>query len=165
MKNLILIRHAKSDWNAGVATDYERPLDERGVKEAHKMAKRLAEKEIMPDLIITSSAIRALTTCKFIAEKLDYSENNIRQSKLLYSGNTGVWMDTISEIDNSNHTVMMFGHNPVISNLASHLVNRDIGEMPTCAVVAIQLNIESWQDISNPGSNQLSFIDYPKNKK
>lgn len=162
MKNIILVRHAKSDWNSGASSDFERPLNERGEKDAPKMAKRFKEKGAAPEIFISSPAKRAIATCKVFAKEMKYPEENIQQELLLYSGNTSDWLDIISEISDDINSAVVFGHNPVISHLVSVLLGQNIGDMPTCAVASIQLDLKSWKNINDRNENKILFIDYPK---
>ncbi len=163
MKNIIIVRHAKSDWDSGAKTDFDRPLNQRGLKDAPKMSKKLSKKGIAPDIFISSPAKRAITTCEYFAKEFDYPFTDIHQEKLLYSGNTSDYLDIISKVDNKKNNVILFGHNPVISHFASVLLNGNIGDMPTCAIVSIQLNIDNWSEINDDKKHDLLFIDYPKN--
>ena len=96
VKQLILVRHAKSDWGDPALGDHERPLNKRGQRNAPEMGERLAEREAHPDRIYTSSALRARTTAKIIAEVLDYPAEDIEQVESLYHAGVSTWLDFIS---------------------------------------------------------------------
>lgn len=166
MKMLYLVRHAKSSWDDPDVRDLDRPLNERGKKDAPRMGKRLKERNVFPDVMITSPAARALATCREIARVLDFPEDKIRIDKRLYHAGSDQIMTVINEIKDlrdSEEVAMIFGHNPGLSDFASIFLQDDI-EMPTCGVVAIQVRTDSWKD-ARPGAGKLVFFDFPKNKK
>lgn len=161
MKTLILVRHAKSDWNDPFLSDFERTLNKRGTADAPVMASRFAEMNIAPDLIVSSPAIRAFTTCKFFAKELKYDESNIKLDQEIYDASAGSVLNIIGDMDDSVNTLMLFGHNPAISNLAGYLTSMNFGEVPTCAVVCIEFNFQHWKDI-HKNTGTLKCFDYPK---
>ena len=105
MKNIILIRHAKSDWNNENLTDFERPLNARGFRDAEFMSSRLANKGLHIDCIISSSAVRALTTAEFFAQALSMDKNSIIQHRFLYGASESQYVDIIQEFDDSLHNI------------------------------------------------------------
>lgn len=163
MKTLILVRHAKSDWNDPMLSDFERTLNPRGMQDAPEMAKRFVERGIRPELIITSPAVRALTTCQIFAKTIGYSENQIQMNQGIYDAGAREVMEIVSQIDESINTAMLFGHNPAISNLATYLSSIHFGEVPTCSVICIEFQTNKWGDILKK-TGKLNFFDYPKNK-
>lgn len=158
MKKLFLIRHAKSDWNNAVLQDIERPLNERGYNAAHFMSERLRE---TPDLIITSPAIRAASTALIFARHLNYNANNIIIKQELYDTNVKEYLSVIKKMDNACHSLMLFGHNPIISDFADSLIDELPMEMPTCAIAGIEFKINAWSDLK-PKSGELFLFNYPK---
>ena len=158
MKTLFLIRHAKSDWENPRLKDMERPLNERGYAAANLMSSRF---KAVPDLLITSPAVRAATTALIFAKALDYDTNNILIKEELYDTSVKTYLSVIKRIDNRFHTVLLFAHNPIISDTADQLCKALPMEMPTCAVAGIQFNIDSWADLKT-GSGELILFDYPK---
>src|SRR5437899_10475758 len=86
MKTLFLVRHAKSSWDDTALPDKDRPLNDRGKRDAPKMGERLAKRDVKPDLILSSPARRALTTAEIIAKKLDYKRKDIVADDRLYAG-------------------------------------------------------------------------------
>ena len=158
MKKLFLVRHAKSDWNNAALHDIERPLNERGYSAAHFMSERL---KTSPDLMITSPAIRAASTALIFAKHLNYTSNNIIIKQELYESNVKEYLSVIKKIDNACHSVILFGHNPIISDFADSLINELPMEMPTCAIAGIEFTINAWSDLK-PKSGELFLFDYPK---
>ncbi len=168
MKTLYLIRHAKSSWNNPEMDDFERPLNKRGKKDAPNMARRLKEKRVTPDFIISSPAIRALDTCKEFAKILDYDKDKIKTDKRLYHANEDQILTVIRELKDREHdeeeVVLLFGHNPGLTEFANVLLNEYIENIPTCGIVKTRLKIDRWKDASF-GCGELDFFDFPKSKK
>lgn len=162
MKTLYLVRHAKSSWNDAGLSDFDRPLNERGRKDAPSMAKRLKEKEIMIDYIISSPAVRALTTCQEFCKILGLSEKYYRTEKDLYHASADTLLENIKYLNDHHQSVMLFGHNPGITEFANLVFNTSIENIPTTGIVAGILHINSWED-SKPGCGELKFFEYPRN--
>ena len=160
MKTLFLIRHAKSSWDDTALPDKDRPLDDRGKRDAPKMGKRLEKRDVKPDLILSSPAIRALTTAQIIAKKLDYKRKDIVVDDRLYAGEADDLLNVIHKLDDKLERVMLFGHNPELTELA-HRLSSEIVRMPTCAVAEFTFDVKSW---SNIGKAKLArvVLDYPK---
>ncbi len=163
MKTLYIVRHAKSSWSDPLADDFDRPLNERGKRDAPKMGKRLKEKGILPSLMITSPAKRARSTARRIAEEVKYKKDEIKEERKLYHAEEDVILDVIQKIKDKHNIVMLFGHNPGLTNFVNSLQDKevDIDNVPTCGIVAFQLNIDSWSEISW-GKGTMVFFDYPK---
>lgn len=163
MKNILLIRHAKSDWNNENLTDFERPLNARGLRDAKFMSSRLAKKGENIDCIITSSAVRALTTAQFFSQALDIDKNSIIQNRFLYGASEGQYLDIIQELDDSVQDIILIAHNPSISNLALTLCSQlELESMPTCCMVHIHFPLaKTWRDIQQ-NTGHLVSIEYPK---
>lgn len=156
MKTLFLIRHAKSDWENARLTDRERPLNERGYAAAALMSGRLAT---VPDLIVTSPAVRAASTALIFARRLGYNSNNILIKEELYDTSVKEYLSVIKNISDAYDTVLLFAHNPTISDTAARLVKNLPMEMSTCAVAGIQFNVTKWSEIK---MGELVLFDYPK---
>jgi len=160
MKTLFLIRHAKSGWDDAALSDRERPLADRGRRDAPKMGRRLAERNVKPDLIMSSPAMRALATAELIARTLDYKLKDIVVNDRLYAGQADDLLDVIRELGNKLERVMLVGHNPELTELA-HQLSSDITHMPTCAIAEFTFDAKSWSDIGNAKPAQVA-LDYPK---
>lgn len=165
MKTLYLVRHAKSSWDNPEQSDFDRPLNERGKKNAPQMARRLKEKHVTPDVMLTSPAERALATCKEFALVLGFLENKIKTDKRLYHANEDQILKVIQELKDSprdsEEVVILFGHNPGLTEFANSLLNEDLENIPTCGVVAATLNITDWKD-ARFGCGEMEFFDSPK---
>ena len=160
MKTLYLIRHAKSSWRYKKLSDFERPLNERGRKAAPLMGKILKKKGVLPHLIISSPATRAIFTARLIAEKLKYPLNDIVTVSALYDAKPRVILGTINQLDDSFEEVMLIGHDTGITDLANDLTDQTILKFPTCAVFSAKFDIHSWNEIKL-GSGQFYFFEYP----
>jgi phosphohistidine phosphatase len=164
MKTLYVIRHAKSSWDDTDLSDFDRPLNERGKRDAPRMGKRLKEKSVHPDLMLSSPAKRAWSTCKRIAEVLGYPEENIKADKGLYHANEDNILAILRKIDDKYNTVLIFGHNPGLTDFINSL-SRDkkmkIFNIPTCGIVAFSLDVEHW-NLIDYGNGKFLFFDYPK---
>ena len=162
MKTLILVRHAKSDWNEPGLSVIERPLNERGKKDAPMMAKRLRKKGLKIDAFLSSPAKRAFRTARFFAEEFDVKKDNIQVEKVLYGALSGQFEQVIAALKNGDDTVALFSHNPGITEYANTLCNVHTDNIPTCGMFAVQANVEQWQDFTKAEKSFL-FFDYPKN--
>jgi phosphohistidine phosphatase len=163
MKTLYVIRHAKSSWDNPFLNDFGRPLNERGERDAPRMGKRLKEKEIAPDLLLSSPATRALTTCEKIAGALGYPAANIKTDQNLYHAGDDEILDIVRKINDHHDVVMIFGHNPGLTDFVNRLTDSHIDNVPTCGIVACELAVESWRQI-DWGVGKVAFFDFPKSK-
>ena len=160
MKKLVLIRHAKSDWSNPFLDDFLRPLNKRGKKNAPLMAKVLKEKNIRPDLIISSPSLRTKQTLEYFIKKLNY-DDEVRFEESIYEAPYENLLKVIKDIPNIHKTVFLMGHNPGLCDLINFLLDKHFENIPTCGIVEIDFNAKSWQDISKENSNLVSF-EYPK---
>lgn len=161
MKKLFLVRHAKSSWDYSDLTDFERPLNKRGRRDAPFMARLLAQQGVSPEMIISSPASRAATTARYFCESLNLSFHDISLEPKLYEASADDILNVIYGIDNSFKSIMLFSHNPGLTDLADLLLDKPIDNIPTCGIVAIGFNINSWDQISNNNS-EILFFEYPK---
>lgn len=167
MKRLILVRHAKSSWSDADLADFDRPLNERGKKDAPRMGKRLKERSTHPDIMLTSPAVRALHTCQVIAEVLDFPLAKIKTDRDLYHASDDQLLRVISrlpETSDKEQIVMLFGHNPGLTEFAERLLNETFDNIPTCGVVSAVLQVEKWKDVFW-GCGKKEYFDFPKNKQ
>ena len=161
MKTLYIVRHAKSSWEDPLLDDFSRPLNDRGKRDAPRMAKRLKEKRVTPNLMLTSPARRALATCKRMAEVLGYSEDKIKMDRGLYHLNEDEILGVIKTVKDKHDSLMIFGHNPSLTNFVNALGTLHLDNVPTCGVAAFELPIDSWSELAF-GIGKLIFYDYPK---
>ncbi len=161
MKTLYLVRHAKSSWSDPDVRDHDRPLNKRGNRDAPFMGKLLFDKKIKVDLLISSSAVRALQTAKYIASEFNLKKNDIQIDERLYHPSTLDFLKVINEIDNSCKNVMLFSHNPGITEFANFVSTNDFTNIPTCGIVCLDFDIHDWRDLSNHRGATI-FYEYPK---
>lgn len=161
MKSLIIIRHAKSSWDFSTLNDFDRPLNERGHRDAPMMAKRLLDKKIAIDAFISSTAKRAFTTAVYFAEAYDVKEKHIIKVPELYHAAPAVFYDVIKTVDDNLNTIALFSHNPGITDFVNQLTDVRLDNMPTCGVFAITIKTESWKKFA-VAEKDFWFFDYPK---
>jgi phosphohistidine phosphatase len=161
MKQLVIVRHAKSSWENFAVPDFERPLNERGKRDAPMMAERLMEKGIAPDVLITSPAKRAKKTAELFATVFRISPENIVEVPSLYEAGQEALFAAVHGAPVSASTVFLFSHNPGITAFANNLTNINIDDMPTCAVFAVSCDIAEWTEFRTAPKHYL-FFDYPK---
>ena len=149
MKTLYLVRHAKSSWENTNMRDIERPLNERGLHDAPIMAKLLRSKGVQPDLLVSSPAIRAMTTAVFFKMGLNVEGPDFWVRDEIYEAMTATIQQLIETLPESAHTVMLFGHNPTFTSVANLYTQNYIDNIPTCGVVCIRSSASSWPEFSN----------------
>ena len=142
--------------------DFMRPLNDRGERNAPNMAKRLKEKRVVLDLLLSSPAVRALQTAKFFADILAVHASLLQTDAALYHASPETILNVLRQTKNSANTVMLVGHNPGLTHFTNAFLKEHIANIPTCGVVACSLNIERW-DKAQFGIGKKLFYDYPKN--
>ena len=162
MKTLLLIRHAKSSWEHPGLSDFDRPLNERGKKDAPEMAKRVKEKGIELDLLVSSPAKRARKTAKYFAEQFGFDKDDIKIVGELYGATRAEFLFAVANISDEYNQVALLSHNPGITDFASSLTNVRVDDMPTCAIFALQIETDSWKNFA-AAEKKFLFFDYPKN--
>jgi len=161
MKTLFLIRHAKSDWNDYEFNDFERPLNQKGLRNAPLMAQRLKLLNVPVERILASPATRAIHTAQIFAEFLDYPVQKIIKVPELYQADTKTFLQTINQLPQEAETVMIFGHNPTITDMIEYLADHKIDKLPTTGIAMIAFDLEDWKMVSRD-SGELKMLDYPK---
>jgi phosphohistidine phosphatase len=156
MKTLYLIRHAKSDWDTTVKRDIERPLNERGLRDATMMAKQLQGLNFKPSILFCSPAQRTVTTSELITKDMQ-----IIFEKKIYEASLQELTKLIDEFPDEHSEVALIGHNPSMTYLSNYLTGEFINSIPTCSVIKIELEINSWKEITQGIGTQKFFI-YPK---
>jgi len=163
MKRLTLVRHAKSDWSLPGQNDWDRPLNKRGQRDAPEMARRLRSRRLKPDLVLSSPAVRALTTAAVMARELKVPAANVIQDERLYLAAPADLLEVIRELGGEAKHLMVFGHNPGMTDCANRLSAGDhIDNLPTCGVFTAQFDIAAWSEL-DWNSGQAAEFDYPKN--
>ncbi len=151
MHTLLILRHAKSCWENPALSDYDRPLNKRGKRDAPRIGKHLRQQGLVPDCILTSSAKRARKTASKVAEACGY-KGKIKRLEDLYLAPPGVYYEFLQELSKEYQCSMVVGHNPTIEQLVSHL-SGEHHRMPTAAIAHFELPIEKWEmlDLSTKG--------------
>lgn len=161
MKTLLLVRHAKSDWDDPGLRDFDRPLNERGKKDAPAMAARLAEKNIEIDAIVSSPAKRAAKTAKAFADVFEIKKKHFELKEELYLAAPSVFYTVLEKLDDEYKSVALFSHNEGITDFANQLTDARIDNIPTCGVFAIKADCNKWSDFRD-AKKEFWFFDYPK---
>jgi phosphohistidine phosphatase len=161
MKSLLLIRHAKSDWNDPALKDFDRPLNDRGKRDAPMMAHRLLDKKIKIGAFISSPAKRARKTAEAFVKEYKNDKDSIIFYEELYLAEPSAFLDVISQTDKKYENIALFSHNPGITSFANMIANVRIDNIPTCGVFAVKADIKSWKEFEQ-AEKEFWFFDYPK---
>jgi len=164
MKTIYLLRHAKSSWDNPKLDDFERPLNKRGHFDAPLMGNIMEKLNIFPDLIISSPAIRASMTSRFVADAINYPLNKIQYDENIYEAGQNQLLEIIYAVDDSVEKLMLVGHNPSFTYFAHYLAKFDVNNIPTCGLFCAELNISSWTKIKKKCGTVL-YYKYPKKYK
>jgi phosphohistidine phosphatase len=157
-KSLLLLRHAKAIDGGVLILDQDRPLSNSGVEDAKKLGKYLLKKSFDIDLILSSSAIRAISTAQIVANKLGYKQKHLEVEERLYMADVEVMLRLISLIPKKVDTLMIVGHNPGMSSLASTLTGASIS-MSTCALIELALEIKNWDQASDVKECKFNILN------
>lgn len=160
MKELILIRHAKSSWKDTSLDDFDRPLNKRGKENAPFMAKRLKEKGLNPDLIISSPSLRTKLTLEYFLKEFKYKKDVVFENSI-YEAPYENLLNVIKNVPNSVNQLFFIGHNPGLNDLSDFLLGEFYENIPTSGVLKIVFYTDSWKEISKNNS-KLEFFEYPK---
>lgn len=143
MKTLLIMRHAKSSWKSPELSDYDRPLNGRGKRDAPRMGEHLRQEGLVPDRILTSSAKRARKTASEMAKASGYT-GKVKKLERFYDAVPGVYFETLQALPDKYRRVMVVGHNPTMEQLVNYLTGH-VKRMPTAALAHIELPIEHWE--------------------
>lgn len=166
MKTLVIVRHAKSSWDDAHLPDISRPLNGRGERDAPRMATRLKEKDLAFNTVISSPAVRALTTCHVFVDILGFPKERVQTSKELYHAGDEMILNVVRGLKDQpvdGEVAMLFGHNPGLTDFVNNLLEEDIDNIPTTGIVCCRLKIARWGD-AKWGCGEMEFFDYPKKK-
>lgn len=165
MKRITLIRHAKSSWSNPALSDHDRPLSDRGMRDAPRMFTRLGEHIDTPDLVISSDAERAAATATALIRTLDYPRSRLRLEPRLYMASPQNVLEIITEQADEIKSLMLVGHNPTFTVLAVRLASSlSLDNLPTCGIVGLSFDCDSFGDIPTT-DGEVVYFDYPKNPK
>jgi phosphohistidine phosphatase len=164
MKTLLLVRHAKSSWNDANVSDMDRPLKRSGIKDALEVSGKLKALKCVPDILITSPAVRAMTTALIFARTLNYHYNRIVINEMVYDFSKDTLLPLLRNLDDKYDVVMLVGHDPAFTYLLNDLTGKAFEKMPTASVAKINFGVKHWQKIT-PGKGKLLFLESPMKKK
>ncbi len=165
MKELILVRHAKSDWENINLKDVDRYLSERGYKDAYDMSEWFLNNKKKPDVIVASTATRALSTSLIFTRTLNFDLKHFKLEPRIYERDVKNLMNLIKLQETSIHSLMLFGHNPGFTNLCNHLAEKfELDNLPTCGIVSLNFEEENWNSIRLK-TGKLNYYQFPKNFK
>ena len=165
-RHLLILRHAKSDWDTDAASDFERPLAKRGEKDAPKMGRWLKQNKLLPSYVISSPAQRARQTCEKVCKAMGIKEKQINWDERIYAATEGELLRVLANCPKKQKTVMLVGHNPGLEDLLAYLVGKSMkipadGKLlPTATVAYLQMP-DNWKGLKE-GDGQLISITRPK---
>ncbi len=161
MKTIYIIRHGKSAWDDPNLKDHDRTLLQKGITRTEKVGNYLADQNIRPDIMVSSSAVRALETSKILAAKLNYPEEKIRIESDIYHQGTEYLMELLYGLPNDVNSVILVGHNPTFTHFANKFLGHPIDGLPTTGTVSITFKTEKWEEI-NVATKNTNFVIAPK---
>ena len=161
MKTLYLFRHAKSSWKDSHLSDFERPLNKRGQRDAPHMSQILSQKSPKPTLWISSPAVRAWDTAMVAAQQCGVPASLVKKEPALYEANSQTILQVIHKQPDREDSLVIFGHNPGLTTLANQLCAHEFDNIPTSGIVGVQFETTTWQTIGVL-LGDLLFFDYPK---
>ena len=161
MKELYVVRHAKSSWSNPQQTDFERPLNTRGKQDAMLMSEKLTEYHISPQMVLCSNAKRTRKTLQYLQKQMQLSENNIELKNELYAASKEQLVYEVSKIPDEIEKAMVVAHNPGVTNFTNYLLGSDRVNFPTLGIACLTLHMDSWKELSGGIATLQCFI-YPK---
>lgn len=161
-KQLLLVRHGKSDWGNSHLSDFDRPLNPRGQRNAPEMASRILQKDLVPQLLVSSPALRAITTARHFSQVWHKSLDQIKEETAIYEADVNTLLKVVNKLSNKYNRVAIFGHNPGFTDFANYLSDASIYNIPNCGIVLIEFSTDDWAEVSHLGGTLIEF-DYPKN--
>ncbi|MEX0944227.1 MAG: histidine phosphatase family protein [Balneolaceae bacterium] len=161
-KKILIMRHAKSSWDNSSLRDFDRPLNERGERDAPRMGRYLQELGMIPNQIVSSPAARAKATILKVSEEVGYHENKILWNEDLYFKGSNAYIESIRRMNDESEVVMAVGHYPmvdeVVSGLHGQMLKKHFG---TATIACLESESEQWSDVE-PGSCKLLWMVSPK---
>lgn len=164
MKRVALIRHAKSSWDHPLLTDFDRPLNGRGQKDAPQMALVLEKYAVSGGKWISSPAKRALTTAHLMCKALGKPIEQVYADNRLYHAWTDTLLTLIHEQESGLETLLLFAHNPGLTEMANRIAPVRLDNLPTCGIFIVQFATRDWSTIQY-GTGEFIALDYPKNHR
>ena len=162
MKTLLLLRHAKSSWKDTSVKDFDRPLNQRGLKAAPAIGRLMRKRKLQPELVLSSPAERARQTTQLVLEAAGL-KTEVRYDERIYEASAARLFEIVSQIDEEAGMVMMVGHNPGFEELLEALTG-EARSLSTAALACIELDMEKWSKV-RAGENHLAWLVRPKELK
>jgi phosphohistidine phosphatase len=160
MKSILVLRHAKSSRKDPDLKDHDRPLNKRGKRDAPRMGRILKKENLVPDIIISSTAMRAGATAEAVAKASGY-KGDITFDRSLYASGPQAYIDVLHDLSDEYVRVLIIGHNPGLEELVEMLTG-DIHIMPTCSLAHVQLNVDKWRERDYKIRGQVAEIWRPR---
>ncbi len=164
MKQLFLFRHAKSSWDNGNLSDFERPLNHRGISDIPNMAKVLLKKNEVIDHLFCSSAARTVATLLGYSQSLHFKAGQQSLHKNLYLASVRELLHYVNTADDNWQSVALIGHNPGLTDFCEYLTNASVFNIPTCGIAKITFQLSDWSLVS-AGLGKLEYLEFPKNQE
>ncbi len=161
MKQLIIVRHAKSYWGNIELSDHDRPIKKAGIDRTKKVVEFFKRNEIFPEHILSSSALRAIQTASLISNGINYDENKIEKRKSLYLTDEESIFDEICSVSNSVNSLMLVAHNPTLTYFVNFFVDPKLDNLPTTGAVCIEFKTNSWENIVD-AKFKVKFVVFPR---
>ena len=153
MKKLLLVRHAKAEKEV-IGKDFDRPLKYTGIQDAAFMAERLKDRSFIPQLIITSPALRTKTTAEIFADQFSLPEPEVNNA--IYEASMQTWLHTINQLPNEQNFIAVVGHNPGVSQILYYLTGEG-REVHTCTTAIIDFDTDDWADVTEDSGNLVYY--------
>lgn len=165
MKEVIFVRHAKSDWGTEFLQDVDRHLNERGYSDAYFLSEWYLKNKTLPQLILSSTATRAMSTALIFARKFNCEMHAFTPEKDLYEANSTQILSILKKQNSALNSVMLFGHNPGLTSVCNELTD-DLffDNIPTCGIVSLSFAISKWADLYSK-KGKLNYYQFPKEFK
>jgi phosphohistidine phosphatase len=157
-KSLYLLRHAKAESATLQFSDEDRALTPKGIDDAKKLATKLVKKDIEFDLILTSPAIRAITTAQIISNRLDHKQRFLEVDKKLYQADCTTLLTIASKLHKKIKSVMLVGHNPALEDFAAYMTGESVS-MQTCSLIEFTFELKDWKDFEKVRSVQMKLLN------
>lgn len=160
MKTLLLLRHAKSSWKYPDLADHDRPLNKRGKQTAPRIGQLLKDENLLPDLILSSSAARAQTTARKVAQASGYA-GVIQASRELYEAEPATYLSLLRAVPGDYARILVIGHNPDLEIVLEQLTD-EAETLPTAALAQVELAINQWQELTEDTEGKLVRVWRPR---
>jgi phosphohistidine phosphatase len=156
MKELLILRHAKSSWKNSELADHDRPLNKRGKREALHIGKVLQKEDLVPDLVLSSTAVRARDTVQAVIQECSF-DGEVDYSRELYQADVDVIIDLLTRLDENVNRVLVIGHNPELEELLQ-LLTRSYEPLGTATLARVRLPVASWSALCDDIRGELTGL-------